>query len=391
MSCELGVTVTQETFLSIALYISLALTTFATIFITNSLGPRKTSLLALYLSILFTVLCAVVPNYWTLLLSRIMIGIGIGMNTTPSGVFFTNGASCRKVYLQGTFVWIVAFEMGAAYVGVLGYFVLEYLSWREFILLTSMPLLVPPILLLHFVVTEDITASPDPVDHEKERTRDNSASSSGAGDGETECILERNTVSSPKFPALRLLKASLCPFLTFFLAFGNVLLLPILLREIKLRRGKEDEMEDRCAGAVQGSDYLLLAIINSGMIVGAILGGWLHDRFPFKIVYPTVAAFMTACLMILSFYRDVYWFIVLFGFIFNAMLEILDTERYFTQFDALVFGRENLTVVSSVIQAAASFGSLFGSSCAAFIAPPEALIVCTIANALLIFAMFLLK
>ena len=337
----------QENILAISLYISLAVTILCSIFITNSLGPRKTVLLAMYMSIVFTVLCAAVPNYWTLLLSRIMIGVGIGLNLSPSGLFFTNGASCRKVYLQGTFIWVLFWESSGAWIGALGYFVLKYFSWREFLLLTSVPVFIPPILLLHFVLTEDAVPRE-----------------------ETQPILENcETVqTSGKFPTLRLAKASLCYFLQEAQLYGLIILLPGLLRSINMLHGSSND-NDPCSAVVQGSDFIFLAIINSGMILGIILGGMLQNRFSPILVYPPVAALTTVCFVVLYFYQKTYWLVVAIGFMSYMFLKIQNIRLNMVQYDADYFGRENITVCSGIMYGVATLGSVFGTTCAAFLNP----------------------
>ena len=345
VSCELGVTEMQENILAISLYISLAVTILCSIFITNSLGPRKTALLALYMSIVFTVLCAAVPNYWTLLLSRIMIGVGIGLNLSPSGLFFADGASCKKVYIQGTFIWVLLWEASGAWVGALGYVALKYVSWREFLLLTSVPVFIPPIFMLHFVLTED--AKP------KE---------------ECQPILE-NSETSRKFPTLRLAKASVCYFLQEAQLYGLIILLPGLLRSINMLNNGSNNDNDPCSGVVQGSDFISLTIINSGMILGIILAGLLHNRLPPRLVYPAVAALTTVCFVVLYFYQSTYWLVVVIGFMSYMFSKFQEMRLSLLQYDADYFGRENITVCSGVMYGIATLGSVFGTTCAAFLNP----------------------
>ena len=294
------------------------------------------------------------------------------MNLTSSGLLFANGASCQKVYLQGTFVWVIAMAIGSAWVGVLGYFVLGYLSWREFVLLTSIPLFVPPILLLHFSVTEDVQGNSEAIE-------------------ESQGILESNATAAPKdagkFPTLRVVKLSACYFLTAFSVYGLIILWPALLRSVNRSQGIDEE--DPCATVVRGSNFLQLALINIGILGGAILGGWLHDRFPFRVVYPTLAAVATAGFVLLFLHQDGYWTLILIGFTMNVLMHIEDTEIVFIQYDISFFGRENMNVASSVVLAAEQFGSVFGVSCASFLSPGLEVFIAT--SAILVIALIFLK
>ena len=69
-SCELGVSDFREGMLAVIFYLFYASAILVSCAICNRMGERLTIILSLYLSIIFAILCAIVSNYYTFLLSR---------------------------------------------------------------------------------------------------------------------------------------------------------------------------------------------------------------------------------------------------------------------------------------------------------------------------------
>ena len=88
-SSELGVSQAQEGLLGIILYLCLALSYFVLPAIKSKMKRREALLVSLYISILSTVVCSLVPNYWTLIVSRALLGLCIGLNMSICGLYFT--------------------------------------------------------------------------------------------------------------------------------------------------------------------------------------------------------------------------------------------------------------------------------------------------------------
>ena len=74
-SCELSVSNFQEGLLAVTFYIFFAIAILMACPVSSRLGERMTMVLSLYMSIVFAILCAIVPNYYTLILSRALTGI----------------------------------------------------------------------------------------------------------------------------------------------------------------------------------------------------------------------------------------------------------------------------------------------------------------------------
>ncbi|KAL5264621.1 hypothetical protein ACHWQZ_G005636 [Mnemiopsis leidyi] len=124
-STELGVSANQEGLLGIILYLCLALSYFILPLIENKVSRRHALLISLYTSIIATVISCVVGSYWTLLVSRALLGICIGLNMSVAGVLFTEEISNYAMYNVGNVLGLVAFTLGGGWVAVLGYFLLS--------------------------------------------------------------------------------------------------------------------------------------------------------------------------------------------------------------------------------------------------------------------------
>ena len=150
VSCVLGISEFQESVLAVIFYIFLSITILMSAFISKRLGERVTLILSLYLSIVFAILCAIVPNFYTLLLSRVLTGICVGLNGSISGIFLAKFASSKAFVTKSSFLAEgLGIPVGAAWVSLLGWLILDLAGWRVFILLTSIPFFIPPIILLH--------------------------------------------------------------------------------------------------------------------------------------------------------------------------------------------------------------------------------------------------
>ena len=93
VSKDLDVSTTLEGFLGVTLYVCFAIASFVLPITRNKIDSGTALLVSLYTSVLTTVLCSLVPNYWTLIISRALLGFCIGLNLTTSGVYFAERVS----------------------------------------------------------------------------------------------------------------------------------------------------------------------------------------------------------------------------------------------------------------------------------------------------------
>ena len=253
-SCELGISDFQEGILAVSMYAFWAIAVIISISISKLLGERFTLLLSLYLSIVFAILCAVVPNYYTLLLSRALTGFCAGLNGCTSGIFVAKLVSTKEVFTQSIFLSeALGFAAGGTWVSILGWLILDLVNWRIFILLTSIPLFVPPIIMIHFCIDGTPVEVTEEA-HEPEIERN-------VAPTETDELVDTNSQSVPNFVP-RVLKSSLFFFCNLCVGHGSIILLPWLLR--KYKRGLlvlHISAGGKCEDVVQGNDFLILAAV----------------------------------------------------------------------------------------------------------------------------------
>ena len=225
VSCELGVSKVQEGILAVIFSLSYASTLLFSVFVLKILGERATLLLSMYLSIAFVIVCAIVPNYYTLLLSRALTGICVGLNGCTIGIFLAKHSSSKDIVTKGSFLAEgLAMPVGGTFVSILGWFFLNMIDWRIFVLITSIPLFIPPIIILHCCFASGGSAQHH--DHQQ----------NGETGDESQQRVEKYSNSAdqevPNFTA-RVFRSSLFFFCNICVGHGSIILVPWLIRKYK--------------------------------------------------------------------------------------------------------------------------------------------------------------
>ena len=162
-SCEFQISSSQESVLGLMLYVSAGVTIFFMIPLANKLGRRPLLLASLYLCIVVTIFCALVPNYMSLVVSRISLGIAITVNLSVCNFYISKIAGSKKFYALSMPLGPIPFQFGAGWCGEIAYLFWEQIGWRYFIVITSIPFFIIPLLLQQFVLPES-----KPADMEKD-------------------------------------------------------------------------------------------------------------------------------------------------------------------------------------------------------------------------------
>ena len=95
------------------------------------------------------------------MLARVLTGVCVGLNLTNVNIYLGSVTSSRNVIKLGAMADSFSFSMGAVWASLLAYLALDKLGWQRFILVISIPIFIPPILLLHFVLPIPNTAVDD--------------------------------------------------------------------------------------------------------------------------------------------------------------------------------------------------------------------------------------
>ena len=348
VSCELGVSSLQEGWLGIIQYATIALTVLFAGVLAN-FGKRRIIVCSLYCSILFAVLSAVVHNYYTLLLSRALIGVCVGLNICLASLFLVDHVSSHAVYSLGTSLGSVAVAVGAGWSSILGYVVLGAMGWRVLLVIASIPVFIPPLVLLHCFID---TSADRYRDREEEKVE----------------IFVRD-------PKIRVLKTSLMGFNLGVVGFGSIMLLPTLLRA-----GNEQvnplTAGDKCGNAVQGSQLLILAAVHGGAnLVGRLIGALLHGRIKFRVLQPILGLVSLVCYGILLVPQGILVTAVVMG-VSKLAYSSMMIEFMLMVVDPVYSGSANLDKTASAKHASFYTGAVVGCALAEFISPRYA-VICT--------------
>ena len=257
---------------------------------------------------------------------------------------------------------------------VLGWLLLDLLGWRVFILLTSVPLFLPPIAILH-CCSEVIEIS----DSSKPGSDVNQSCEPRSDPNQTQEVIVPNI-------SLRILKLSVFHFITTFVWGGALFLLPALIRLDNLKwmlpgRGCVDNV-------VHGSQFLILAgVMGVANMVGKPLGYIFRNIFPFKVLQPVLSLIVILSYTFLLIRNDIVIFSVLIG-IGKLSFAIQEIELGIITYDVEYYGTLHLAVGSAVVVSCSFFGGVVGTSLAAFMNPTIVIVVTIVLGLIQVFVIF---
>ena len=346
VSCELGVTEVQEGILGVAMYLPLACSCIAGGHLSNRFGRRALIFSSLFTMIAFTIFCAVVPNYYTLILSRALIGFSLGLNSSTVGVFLTETLSSPRLARVGIFISVLLFALGGAWVALLGYLVLESLGWRVFLVCACLPLCILPVPILFC-----IKPSPPPdTSPEKETT-----------------AFVPETVSNVQ---TRILKATLCSFISRFQGYGTILLVPALIRQIN-----EQKSDGDCQSTgVHGAQFLVLVAMGFANVVGRVVSFGLLRIASFRVLQTIVSILIALCYGVVIWKHDMVTVIIAMTtgkLLYAVAMNAVDLQL---KYDQSFFGSSKFAVGSGIVDGVGYIGAVAGLAFAAFLSPHTVLI-----------------
>ena len=341
-SSEMGVSHSQEGLLGIILYLCLALSFFVLPVIKNKMGRKTALLVSLYTSILATVFCSLVPNYWTLVLSRASLGLCIGLNWSVGGLYFAEEISNYDMYNIGGVTRAFAFTFGGGWVAVLGYLLLERVGWRYFILCTSLPIFLLPICMLHFGLKRE------------EKTEEIE------GRTDKEVIVVRGFLG-------RLIRGCIVNFINMLQGWGSILLIPALLTYLN--------KEEPNLRLTTDQELLILALLYGGAkLVGRILSVFLLKYVRFRVLEPLLSAIIASCYLTLILESNSLFVTVVAMGIANMCFCVTRCELTLMEFDKHYFGTERLVLAAGIMAGCAMLGAAVGAVVASFLSSHHAVI-----------------
>ncbi|XP_063687105.1 multidrug resistance protein MdtL-like [Bolinopsis microptera] len=323
VSCDLGLTNLQKNFLDCILYLTLTISITISGHLSDRFGRRELSLLSLYLSIVSTVVCAVVANYATLLLSRALIGFCVGLNLSIHTVLIAELVSSKLILADIMLIASLVYTAGGIWCAFLAYLLLEVLGWRTFILFTSLPIFVPPIFMLHFCLNKT----------DAQQAQDLTTNS----DSDTEEKI-------PNFVA-RTTKLGLYCAVNSFQGWLTILLVPYLIQALKI-----DEVgsnSDCSTTVIQGLDFLLLALVTFAAVAGRLFVHHVRHLVCFRTLQLIVAVVNVGCFAGMLA-QDNLVVVILTNFIVKFLFGITAMAATYILYDADYFGASGLASGSSI-------------------------------------------
>ena len=318
------------------------------------LGGKETILLSLYGCSISTIAGVVIGDYYTLLLSRFLIGAFSGLNMAVHCIFMSERMSSKQIFETSLLCLNLVFTFGGVWIPTLGYFLLDVVGWRFFVLLTSFPVFFPAILLLHFCVAGPLETSPD---EEQEAVSEKI---------DSEGMDSEDVIEVPNFIA-RLCKISIFGVVVTYQGWGTILLLPALIRLFNIK--DVGQSDSNCDGITQGWEFLLLALVNAAADVGRVANFLFRGKIRFRVVFTLLAAATVASYSILFFYQDTLWIIVLTSFIVKLTYGIMAMESEYISFDVNYFGSKMMSIGAGIALGLSILGALAGTAIASFATP----------------------
>ena len=312
-------------------------------------------LFSLYVSILVTTLSAVVPNYYTLLLARALIGVCVGLNSSTINVYFAENVSSKEVYKFGTLTSDLVFAAGGGWVAILAFLILRRCGWRIFVVCTSLPVFLPPIFLLHFYFKhDDVLYKPLIIEN-------------------TNGELETKTEDIPyvQNQKCRVAKASMMKLINTLQGYGTIMLLPSFIRADNKGVAATDAS---CNAVIHGTQFLLLALVTGGTnFVGRSVGYALQQRVKFIKLQPVLSVILATCYIVIIFNNNLVTAVVALA-VAKFTYAMMVTKINLIMFDKSFLGAENFAANCGIIFFCGMIGAVTGNSLAAFYKPAVAVI-----------------
>ena len=269
---------------------------------------------------------------------------------STAGIFYAEHVSNRSHYAFGTFLTSFVFAAGGGWVALLGFFLLDLVGWRIFVMCTSIPLFIPPIMILHCCM--------------KALDGDIGTEQEALVSTQKKDVIKVQNLNS------RIIKASLFTFINIFQGYGSILLLPGLIREENEKRCISEDPGVPCDTVVDGYQFLILALVTGvGNLFGRGIGYLLIKRIRFRILQPILAGILSVGYLLLLFKYKSMVLVVCSMALCKIVYSMMRCETSLISFDPMFFGTETIAKASAIVLGCGMVGSALGNGCSAFLNP----------------------
>ena len=372
VSCELEYSgFFEQGVLALILHASLCVSNLAAVPLARKVGERATLLCSLYFSVIVIVFSSLVPGYKTLIISRALTGLACGLNITTVGVFGAKRVSSTAILPRFSFIHdSIAHTLGTSWTAAAGWLLLDRVGWRAFILGISLPLFIPPLIILHYYIEEESTSSES-----------------------TSLTQNKNEIKSVENFTMRVLKASLFGGLNLFIGYGSVHLLPALHGKIDIDSKilmKNGQCEDGDQSGLGRKHLIYTGVIGTANMLGRPLGYFLRSQVKFRILQTTLMCGFALCYVTI---------LTKPGALVESIMMTIGKLCYSTQgpersilhYDVEFFGRPDLSLGAALMQAACSVGGILITCLIIFIDAYQAIILILLASLAQIIVIFSFK
>ena len=255
------------------------------------------------MAVTVTVLCACVPNFETLVLSRVLLGTSVSINMIIVSVYATEMFHDRIRYMLTMSLCTTGMSVAGGWIGAWSYLILERVGWRVFILLTSLPFFFPQLILLQFFLPDS-------------KKYVSALATLEENESDSALVQENDSRRNRKMYAF-IFKTSLAYCLEYLVGFGAVILMPAFTKAHNLA----NDVDSPC-GRLHGSQFLFFTItFGACHIIGRLIAYVSQDRVKAVIqnFFSYSVCFIACCVMV-AYSENLTILIICEGFIqiYNA-------------------------------------------------------------------------
>lgn len=293
----------------------------------------------------------------------------VGMNLCNNLVFLTKNASSRQICLIGVFLQQIAYTSGGVWINFLAYLLLEKMGWRMFLLVSSLPVFIPPVVILQFFIRET----------HKTGTQILCKDESSSVDASSTVEKEQQPVTILQNDYCKIGLLSCIGFITLYQGNGSILLAPSIIRTFNskanglnndLVNGMIGQENDPCKYIVKGVDFLILTAVNGATnLLGRIIGFAIHGRCSYRIIQTIFSLGLVACYgSLLGLQNSLAVASVLMGII-KLIYSIQLSEISFVTTNPSNFGRVLYSTGCAFAWGSTHLGGTLGTAFSAFLDP----------------------
>ena len=243
---------------------------------------------------------------------------------TPLSIYISEISPSQEFYVPATVLTALGWSTGGGWCGIIAYLLLERVGWRWFILLTSVPVYVVPIIAFQFILPE---------------------SKKSLKESNQEEIKKEQVITTKSTMVVRIVKLVFLNALRVFPCAGGILLLPAIFRE----DNKRVDGGSPC-NTIHGTQFLVVSLaFGVCHIIGKLSGYTVH-----KLTARAVVSFIlfsittTTAVLVTLFNLDRVVVLVVCLCVVQISLSAMATEIDILSYDSFFFTQPYLLVSSAL-------------------------------------------